>query len=61
MAEYEIVVKNDGDEFLPLIFETSGAWLKEFTTLTQRIAAAGIDNKAYNPPTAQQIRDLVAV
>jgi hypothetical protein len=22
---------------------------------------AGIDNKAYNPPTAQQIRDLVAV
>jgi hypothetical protein len=34
---------------LPIIFETSGAWLKEFPFLIKRIHDAGFDNKAYNP------------
>jgi len=59
--EYEKHVSDDGDKFLPLIFETSGAWLKEFPILTKRIYDAGIDNKAYNPFSKQFMRDFIAV
>jgi hypothetical protein len=59
--EYDKHVRDDGDKFLPLIFETSGAWLKEFPILTKRIHAAGFDNKAYNPWSTQLIRDVIAV
>jgi hypothetical protein len=59
--KYKAAVQGEGAIFKALVFSTAGGWLEEFPILTKRIAAAGLVNRAYNPLSAKDIRDMVAL